>query len=444
MGLAKANVIIFLQGRHLMREKIYNWLGILPAVIVAALVFTALSGYVSPELSGNTSDSTDKLTSEIIENIDNTDSKLINTKSDSNNVNKYKDGTYEGVGNGFGGQIKVQVKISGGKITDIIILSHSDGDAFINSASQLLSDIILKQTTNVDTVSGATFSSNGLIEAVRNALAKASVAPIKNNSQSTKSTTLAPKAAKTPKKKTVKKQVDVITGLYNDGVYTGTGEGYRGDISISVTIKNGKIKSMKVLKTSDDNTFFSRASSLLNVVLKKQSTDVDAVSGATYSSEGILEAINDALSKAVKKAATDKKDNSSVADTNESSTANTENDIDSSESKNVYLDGTYIATAICSPDEYYDFEPYSVSVTISIKDNRITEIKNIYGHGDEYEDDNDWYLERAANGTSKRKGVANQFLDDQNADIDAVSGATCSSKALINAINEALKQAKSQ
>ena len=79
----------------------------------------------------------------------------------------YKDGTYTGSGTGFSGLITVQVVIEGGKITDITIVSTTDDSPYIDNASALLKTIIATQSTNVDTVSGATYSSVGLISAVR-------------------------------------------------------------------------------------------------------------------------------------------------------------------------------------------------------------------------------------------------------------------------------------
>ena len=68
------------------------------------------------------------------------------------------------------------------------IMDTSDGDSYIQSASGLISNIIATQSTNVDTVSGATYSSVGIIEAVRNALSQAAISSDGNsNSQNTNS-----------------------------------------------------------------------------------------------------------------------------------------------------------------------------------------------------------------------------------------------------------------
>lgn len=86
----------------------------------------------------------------------------------------YADGSYEGEGSGFGGKITVSVTVKEGVITEIDVLSASGEDpAYYTLAESVLEDILETQSTQVDTVSGATYSSGGLIEAVQNALGKA-------------------------------------------------------------------------------------------------------------------------------------------------------------------------------------------------------------------------------------------------------------------------------
>lgn len=86
----------------------------------------------------------------------------------------WKDGTYEGEATGYGGPIKVSVVVSGGKVTSIGVLSHTgEDDAYYSMAEAVIPAVIDAQSTAVDTVSGATFSSNGILGAVDDALGKA-------------------------------------------------------------------------------------------------------------------------------------------------------------------------------------------------------------------------------------------------------------------------------
>jgi NosR/NirI family nitrous oxide reductase transcriptional regulator len=98
------------------------------------------------------------------------------TISAANNVNnssqgQYKDGTYTGVGRGFRPDLKVSVKVTGGKISNIEIVSHNESRGYYEQPFETVpKEIIESQSTNVDAVSGATRSSNGIMSAVADAL----------------------------------------------------------------------------------------------------------------------------------------------------------------------------------------------------------------------------------------------------------------------------------
>lgn len=89
-------------------------------------------------------------------------------------VGGYKDGTYEGTGMGFGGEVTVSVTVADGKVAEITVLSADGEDpAYYDQALAVLDEIVSAQSTEVDTVSGAMFSSTGLIDAAVDALGKA-------------------------------------------------------------------------------------------------------------------------------------------------------------------------------------------------------------------------------------------------------------------------------
>ena len=84
-----------------------------------------------------------------------------------------------------------------------------------------------------------------------------------------------------------------------DGTYTGTGSGHRGTTTIAVTISGGRITNIVTESTQDDAKYYDRAfSTVTSEIISAQSADVDAVSGATHSSDGIMEAVAAALAKA--------------------------------------------------------------------------------------------------------------------------------------------------
>ncbi len=473
------------------KEKLCSIAYLLPVVALLTCIGLGLSGYVKPEYevkaveqenekqddtqedtadevpktiaeesqSTQEADSTEKVTVNINKTVElpvtNTNASTSTISGEQKTVEQtedaeaYKDGSYYGTGTGFGGTIKVKVTIKNGKISQIQVVDTQDGEAYMEKASALLNEIIRKQSTNVDTVSGATYSSVGLIEAVRDALKDAETKEVEQTEQSqTRNQQKETEAEKETKKLTNE------TFPYKDGVYFGTGEGYRGDITVAVCICNQKIAYLLVTDASDDDAFLSKAKKLLKTIQKQQSTDVDVVSGATYSSNGIIEAVQDALATAKKTANQGEKPSeaNTEKETTEKQTAadttageqTTETGTEEGENRvRVYENGVYTAEAICVPDGDGDFDAYTIALKIAVENDKIISITDVAGTGDLYDLGNDWYIARAVDGTRKYPGIVSQILSKGVVeDIDVVSGATCSSKAVIEAANKALESAK--
>lgn len=394
-----------------------------------------------------------------------------------------KDGTYRGSAYGFKSTITVDVTIKGGKITNIEIVSENDDASYFNRAKAVINSVLKKQSTSVDTVSGATYSSKGILMAIKNALTKAAGGTVDESASGKPASTKA--SSKKNKPATVAK---VPEGKMKDGTYVGKGIGYNEDayIRIAVTVKDDKIIDIKVISQEDDEPYFSNASVLLERVLKKQSTDVDTVSGATYSSRGILAAIADALSQAVKAVKNDSsgsntsgKDDSSTDDggksddsgdnggnasggdsskgdsgtdsgKDDSSKGDSSDKGDSgTDSGTHYQDGTYSGTAFCADTKENNYDPYYVQVTIVVKDGKVSTIATIKGvNGGSYyynETQNKKYMTYATNGRTYKKvkyvGVKNQLLQGtEPSSVIPVSGATYSSKAIAEAYQAALAE----
>ena len=102
-------------------------------------------------------------------------------------------------------------------------------------------------------------------------------------------------------------------------------------------------------------------------------------------------------------------------------------------------DGTYTGMAKCSPNRKNQFDEYELSLKVTIENGKIVSIDNVNGNGDA---DNDDYISDAVNGYDEYKSVVKQIVDANGTDgINAVSGATCSSNAIVNAVNNALENA---
>lgn len=372
----------------------------------------------------------------------------------------YADGTYYGTGTGFSGALTVEVVISGGKISSIQIMDTSDGDSYIQSASGLISNIIATQSTNVDTVSGATYSSVGIIEAVRNALSQAAISSDGNsNSQNTNSSSNG--SGQNGNNSNDNTTAEAGKFPYKEGVYYGTAEGYLDDIKVAIVIQDKTLKAVVIVEENDDETFFKRARTVAENMVKKQTVDVDVVSGATYSSKGIIGAVKEALKEA-EKATKGENDNSNNNNNNNNSNNNNGNNSNNNgnnnnngndnnggnngdnenpdETKYIYADGEYTVIVPCLPNEDGDFEAYSLTMKVTISKDKITDISEIKGDGSS---DNDAYIKRAVQGTSKLPGVVTQILEKGTLEeIDTVSRATCSSNSILEGCNLALETAK--
>lgn len=339
----------------------------------------------------------------------------------------YKDGTYQGSGTGFGGTITVQVTVSGGKITAVDILSASgETGSYFASAQGVVSKVLSSQSPNVDAVSGATYSSNGIIQAVQNALSQA------GNSDSA-----TPAATPTPTPKPAKKPKKDTSVSYKDGVYEGQAEGFDGTVTVKVTIKNGKIK--KISNTNTDTPeFFNKAWKTIksNVISRQSTSEIDTVSGATFSSNGILGALSQALSKADQSGTTDSKEEditptpTAVPDETVTPiptelpqpTKTPDNPSDEQPVVNLLKDGTYTGSAMGYSGQ--------VNITLTIKDGKITEVTNTNS-------DTRSFFNKAW------RSIQPKILEKQSTEgIDTVSGATFSSMGILDASKIALEQAK--
>lgn len=89
---------------------------------------------------------------------------------------------------------------------------------------------------------------------------------------------------------------------YKNGTYTGEGQGFGGTIQVEVTLENDTITDIQVVSApGEDSAYLSQGEGVISAILAAQSTDVDTISGATFSSTGIINAVNDALGKAENK-----------------------------------------------------------------------------------------------------------------------------------------------
>ena len=195
----------------------------------------------------------------------------------------FKAGTYTGTGKGNNGDVTVEVTLSTDAITEIKVTDHKETAGICEPAiEQIPQEIVAAQSVEVDAVSGATNTSNGIMEAVKNALVSADV----DASQL--------KAVETTAEK--KENVPVT---YTEGTYTGTGKGYNGDVVLDVTFSGDAITDIAVKESKETDHVGNVAFDLLFADIKNANgTGVDSISGATFSSAAVKNAVNDAAEQA--------------------------------------------------------------------------------------------------------------------------------------------------
>ena len=380
-------------------KKLKPFAPVLSVALVTACVAGSLSGYEAPVYAATQEETPVKK--------EETKEKKEEKKTAAKGTFDLEDGVYKGTGTGYAGDITVSVLIKDKQIVSIDILSSSDDAAFFTRAKAVIDKIIEGQMLDVDTVSGATFSSRGIISAVKNALTGEKDTSETGQAQSGQTGAAAGSSTSVA-------QVE-DAAAYKDGTYYGSGTGFGGPLKVMVEISGGKIAFIQIVENSDGSDYISKAASLIDSIITTQSTNVDTVSGATYSSVGIIQAVRDALGQAAV---------NGTSDSTQNNNNNSSSDDDSSTVTGTvpYKEGIYYGTA----------EGYSgdVSVAVVIQEKTIKAILITESSDDEA------FFNRAMDVV--KKVIRTQKTDD----VDTVSGATYSSKGLLNAIKNALKQAE--
>ncbi len=451
------------QGKHARaKERVKAATLLAPAVLTGAAVAFAVGSYQPLVFDPNSIVATAQAEAQELKTAEATSEKqeANDPVIESNfgmDIGQLSDGTYTGSARGYKSVITVQVTISGGKITDIQVLSQGDDEPYFSNARAVIERVISSQSMNVDTVSGATYSSTGILVAIKNALLQAAgQSPVENAVVSAQQTVSRQPASNTA----------MPSGTMKDGTYTGSGMGYNDNITVKVTVSGGKITDIVIVGSDDDEPYFTNARAVVSRILSAQTTNVDAVSGATYSSKGIMAAVSDALQKAVAAAKGEDggSDGGSGGKTDPSPAPSPDPypspspvDPDNSDDPVHYADGSYTAYAYCADTERPDrYDPYYVALTVTVKDGAVAGISDIHGSAtgnagdvvlDPYNaDDNDVYLGYAKDGRTRKNvvyvGVVNQLLKGTaSSEVTVVSGATYSSRAIAKAYDAALEQA---
>lgn len=195
-----------------------------------------------------------------------------NTASGSGN-------TYTGTAQGKNGDVTVEVVYEDNEIKSVTVTEQAETEGIADPALEQIPEAIVEnQTPNVETVSGATVTSEAIIEATKAALESAGV--------DVDSMGAAEKKENVP-----------VT--YTAGTYTGTAEGYNGDVTLEVTFGKDSIEDIQVVESKETNHVGTVAYDIIIDDAKEANgSGVDVVSGATFTSKAMKDALNDAAEKA--------------------------------------------------------------------------------------------------------------------------------------------------
>lgn len=303
-------------------------------------------------------------------------------------VGDLSDGTFAGTAAGHNADLEVEVVVENGEIVDVQVVNHAESEGIADPAlEEVPAAIVENNSTSVDTVSGATVTSNAIMSAVNNALAGASgddAAPAEET-----------EVEETEAEETEAEEAVVApaAGDYEDGTFTGVGEGHEGDVELEVVVEGGAITEINILDSSETQGISDPAfDEVPAAIIEANSTDVDTVSGATYTSNAIIEAVNSALAG------------------------------DSGEAEGAYTDGTYEGTG-----QGYGGD---ILVEVTVNDGVISAIE-VIDHGETQGISDAAFAE-----------VPDAIIEANSADVDVASGASESSKGIIEAVQNALESAQ--
>ncbi|MFE9679960.1 FMN-binding protein [Streptomyces sp. NPDC006285] len=173
------------------------------------------------------------------------------------------------------GPVQVEVTFDGDEITAVKLLRQPDHPQTEAAVPQLVAETLEAQTADIDTVSGATITSDGY----RKSLQAAIDAAAESASAAPPSSSAAPSASAAASQ--------VVAGSAVDTE--------KGTVQVEVTFEGGTIASVRMLRQPDHPQTEAAVPQLVAETLEAQSADIDTVSGATITSEGYVESLQAAI-----------------------------------------------------------------------------------------------------------------------------------------------------
>lgn len=309
----------------------------------------------------------------------------------------YTAGTYSASAQGFGGDVIAYVTVSEQEITLVDLQGEWETPGIGSMAlEQLPAAIIEKQSSQVDAVAGATVTSDAVVAAVADALAQA-----RGEKEVTvlESTAAAETEAETAaiEETTISEETEAAAEELPAGTYRAKAKGMMGDVEVEVVMEGEIIKRVAVVSHNETDGISDPAiEQVPAAIVEAQSSDVDAVSGATITSDAIMAAVEDCLKQAAEAVPAGTEASAGDTKTYTSKAKGMMGDVE----VEVVMEGTeIISVSVLSHDE-----------TAGLSDPAIEQ-------------------------------VPAAIVEAQSAEVDAVSGATVTSEAIMTAVSQCLEQA---
>ncbi len=348
--------------------------------------------------------------------------KITAKPGESEAAQKYKnlkDGTYEGISNGYGGKLRVEIEIKDGKLVDLKVVEHSETSSYFDAVQRVIKQIIEKGGVDgVDTLSGATISSKAIINAVKDAMSQA--VGLTEEAGETEAAAEVMESSSKGKKPTQPQGNEYQEGSLLDGEYQGKAIGYGGPIVVTVTIQSGKIANVRVDSHKETPSYYERAKVILKDIVRENSTKVDTISNATSTSKGLLAAVENALS--IKQEKMEYADGTWYG---QGRGYNTYDHIDTTSGQSIFKTATEAA--------------------VTVEEGKITKVELVYYGDDEGYKPKDEAYDLIEDHIVEHQGLGKLLeifatQDRKDPIFDAVSGATNGARGYANAINDALSR----
>ncbi len=353
--------------------------------------------------------------------------------SSSASADSYVPGTYTASASGMESDVTVTIEVDDSSIlsADVDVSGETAGIG-ADIGDEVTDQILDAQSADIEGVSGATVSSNAVKEALEDCIAQAesgeteeAVAAAEAETETEAVTEIETEAATEAETETETEAVTeaaaeteemtaaaaastaVSAGSYVPGTYTAEAKGMESDVKVTIEVDDSSILSADVDVSGETAGIGADiGDEVTEQILDAQSADIDGVSGATVSSNAVKEALEDCIAQ---------------AESGEAEEAVTEAAEKETAAEGDYVPGSYTAEAKGMESD--------VTVTIEVDDSSILSA------------DVDVSGETAGIGADIGDEVTDQILKAQSADIEGVSGATVSSNAVKEALEDCIAQA---